>query len=324
MKFRTEYEVKNNGYKLNPQKPIVATGSCFADNIVKKMRSCLWNASNPFGTLFNPLSIERTIKMCLFEKDADKIFMQSLFKDKEVYHSFLFDSSFSSLTKEDCLLKFNKCKDSFQENINLGKTLIITFGTAFCYFLADDSNYVVANCHKQPSHKFIRKKISVSNIVNRWERLITNMQNLIPDLKIIFTVSPVRHVRDGLHENNLSKSILLLAVNELCEGKNNIEYFPAYEILNDDLRDYRFYAEDLVHPTCFAIEYIWEKFKDSYIDNESKLMLKKGEAIVKRINHRHIAAAETEISTFEKGTRQLYNELHQQYPGMLELNVPLE
>ena len=290
MKFRTECIPDPAGLRLSPEKPVICVGSCFAQNISQRMQSCQWDAANPLGVLFNPFSIQKALELCIFNANADEIFRKSLFRDREVYHSRLFDSSFSSYSEDECVAKFQKAQRRLLECLHSGQTLIITFGTAYCYFHVDSPDEIVANCHKQPESCFVRRRVRVEEITVKWDEFAPRLKERFPDLDIIFTVSPVRHVRDGLHENNLSKATLLMAIDELCGKHDYCYYFPAYELLNDDLRDYRFYGSDLVHPSDSAIEYIWEKFRDTYVDPEGIRLLKEGEKLTRRLAHRPILA----------------------------------
>lgn len=324
MKFRTEYEARKSDITITPQEPVVGIGSCFAANIVNRMRDCLWNAINPLGTLFNPMSIEKVLRLCLIDTDSQNKFKETLFSDEGVVHSWLFDSSLSGFSEMEIVEKFKKSQGQLIENLLKGKTLIITFGTAFCYFKSSNPEYVVSNCHKQPSNLFVRRQITANEIMEIWKSLLIDLKKLIPEIKVIFTVSPVRHIRDGLHENNISKGILLTAVDELCRMFDFCHYFGAYEIVIDDLRDYRFYADDLVHPSDSAVEYIWEKFQEEYLDKKGKEIIKRGESICKRMKHRPIIATESQKEEFHKETSKLFESFHSQYPDTLNPKTDMD
>lgn len=321
MKFRTEIEPDKAGVIIRPEKPIVLLGSCFADNIGGRMRRCLWNAVNPTGVLFNPLSIAAALELSLFDGNAADSYADSIFESEGIYHSWLSDSSGSSDTRRGAIEKFTERTLILREMLGKGQTLCVTFGSAFCYFLASDSATPVANCHKQPATLFTRRRVTADEICDVWISLASRLKELFPKLRIIFTVSPVRHVRDGLHENSLSKSTLLLAVDRICRELDFCHYFPAYEILLDDLRDYRFYASDLVHPSDMAVEYIWEKFRESFIDNSGCEMLKKGEAIYRRADHRPIIADDAKLASFRDETRRIAESFRQAYPDSLPLPI---
>ncbi|MDE6246915.1 MAG: GSCFA domain-containing protein [Muribaculaceae bacterium] len=288
MKFRTELDISKfrTSFRLNPQHSIIGIGSCFASNITCKMQEHLWDAINPFGTLYNPLSIALAIRTAL--NDNRQSAAESVFESNRLYHTWLGDSSFSSRSVAEVVAKINNACDLFIERMEKSPNIIITFGTARCYFMASSPDKVVANCHKMPASIFLYRRISVSEIVEVWSDLLLDLKNRYPDLNIILTVSPVRHLKDGFHENSISKSILLLAIEALCSKFTFCHYFPAYELIMDDLRDYRFYASDLTHPSSDAINYIWEKFQDCYLDPEGVKRIKEGGALHRALAHRSI------------------------------------
>lgn len=285
MKFRTQYSPEKGDLVLDPEKPVVFVGSCFSQNIASVMREHSWDSFLPFGTLYNPLSISLAIDLfCDIEKGKER-FETSLYQYNGIWNSSFFDSSFSSVRKEDCLEEFISRQNQFIHSINQGKILIVTFGTSICYFDTATSE-VVGNCHKLPSQNFYRRRLSIEEIVVNWKYLIEDLSRRFPGLNIIFTVSPVRHLKDGFTGNSHSKAVLQLAVEEICNSNFTCHYFPAYEILNDDLRDYRFYASDLCHPSEEAIEYIWENFIETYLDQRGKKLLEEGLRQMKSANHR--------------------------------------
>lgn len=321
MKFRTEYRPERGDVSLSPMRPVVLLGSCFAENIAARMRRCLWKASNPAGTLYNPLSIERAIRLLLFEKDLIGVFKESLFKEGRFLRSWLFDSKTSSEYQSDILPMMIRMSDSLRSDLMAGKALFVTFGTAWCYFLTERPEYVVANCHKQPASTFTRRRLSVDEIADCWENLAMDLRRMFPGLEIIFTVSPVRHLKDGFEGNARSKATLLLAVERICSRLPFCSYFPAYEIVNDDLRDYRFYASDLTHPSDDAVEYIWEIFRSTYLDAEGEALLKEGEKIVKGWLHRPLRspyAQESNLTKYEDSLRKL--EIEKAYAAYREKN----
>lgn len=313
MKFRTEVKKEKWDIVLRPELPIGLVGSCFADNICRRMRDCLWEASNPLGVLFNPLSISRALETYLFSPDPTEAWKRSLFTDQGVVHSWLGDSSVSGENTGSSLEKFRERAATLHRVLDGGRTLFVTFGTAYCYFLTQKEGYVVANCHKQPSQMFNRRRVSADEIVEVWEETVRKLSAKYPGIRIIFTVSPVRHVRDGLHENTLSKAILHLAIDALCRKFDNCHYFPAFELLNDDLRDYRYYSSDLVHPSEMAVEYIWEYLKDNLLDERGREYVKEGEALVKRLRHRPILTSQNKIAAFQQETEKRLKDFCQRY-----------
>lgn len=292
MKFRTEYTAERASFTLSPDSPVVLLGSCFADNIRRRMRESLWDADNPLGTLYNPFSIERSLRMCLDPQTGGEGFGATLFESGGIWHSWMFDSSLSSSFPQQCADDFARISEDMCNRLDEAEALIVTFGTSWCWHLAAAPETVVANCHKQPASMFVRRRLTVCEIVERWENLAIWLRGRYPRLRIIFTVSPVRHMKEGFAGNSRSKAVLQLAVEELCTRLPFCHYFPAYEIVNDDLRDYRFYASDLAHPSEEAVDYIWEIFKATYLDAEGVAALKEGEGLSRRLAHRALVSQE--------------------------------
>lgn len=326
MKFRTEFEARQSDKLLDPEQSVVLIGSCFTDYIGERMRKCRWAAfPNITGTLFNPASIAKTLRIATDWHKPFEIIEDSLAQRDRLWVTWLSDSgctTYSSLDTKgrlfDRLLELN-------ERLRDAKTLIVTFGTAWIYELRERQGYIVANCHKFAADIFLRRRLSISEITAEWNELLGTLREKYPDLRIIFTVSPVRHLKDGFEGNSRSKAILQLACEEICNGNTNAEYFPSYEIVNDDLRDYRFYASDMVHPSAEAVEYIWEKFQDRYLSPASRALLKEGEKITKRLNHRPIMYGNSELAKYsaslqEYEAEQLYNDFIAKHPTMLEVD----
>jgi len=284
MIFRTEIPVPKFPFQISSQDNILLLGSCFSDNIGSFLSNNRFSVlSNPFGTLFNPVSIANALKMTLNQELFTNDY--SYFFDNQ-WVSFAHHGSFSHLDENQFLKQIEQqfsITKNFLEKANL---LFITFGTAYCYrFL--ERNLVVANCHKIPNTQFEKFRLEVCEIADLYKVLIQTIQSINPALNIIFTVSPVRHLGDGFHENQLSKAVLHLAVEQLTK-EEKAYYFPAYEIVMDDLRDYRFYAEDLCHPGNNAIRYIEEIFADSFFSQQTKEKQKEIEKENKLLNHRRL------------------------------------
>lgn len=289
MKFRTEYNATKAPFAFCPKRPVVLLGSCFAENMGAKMRSCLWEAENPLGTLYNPLSIASALSAALNHEEEEATFEHSLFEADGLWRSWLFDSRMAAETPADVRYAFHEAKQLLGSMLKRGEVVFVTFGTSWCYYLGGCR--LVANCHKQSGALFERRRLTVNEIVAVWTALIRRLRAEYPGLKIVFTVSPVRHLKDGFEGNMRSKAILLLAVEQLCEAEADCYYFPAYEIVNDDLRDYRFYASDLTHPSDEAVDYLWEIFKKMYVNEEGLSRLKEGESIRKGLDHRPLPLA---------------------------------
>lgn len=288
MRFRTEYAPTAAGFTLNPEKPVLLLGSCFADNITRRMRFCRWDAENPFGVLFNPLSIASILRISLCNNTPHKDIDDSIFENDGHFHSWLFDSKKSGTSRETVYSNIEKSVTAFKDKLENSEALFITFGTSWCYFLNGKEDYIVANCHKQPQQLFTRRRLGINEITDTWRELAQIIHDKYPKLQIIFTVSPVRHLKDGFEGNARSKATLLLAVENICSHFDFCHYFPAYEIVNDDLRDYRFYASDLTHPSDTAVDYIWEILQSTYLDQRGISLLKEGEKTTRRELHRSI------------------------------------
>lgn len=297
MNFRTIISIPESKIKISHQSKILMLGSCFTTNIGQKLIDNKFNIDlNPFGILYNPSSIAKGITYIIENK---KFCEEDLFYDKGVYNSFYHHSSFSNKDKEQCLHNINARIEESHRHLQQADILFITFGTSYVYeYIA--TKEIVGNCHKRPSKDFNRFRLTISEIAEQWGELLSLVKGKYPKLQIIFTVSPIRHLRDGAHDNQLSKSTLLLAINEICATLSDVHYFPSYEIVLDDLRDYRFYADDLVHPNNLAIEYIWEKITDVYMSEETKKIMAEWERLRKGITHRPFNENSEEHITFLK------------------------
>lgn len=290
MKFRTEYTARPSAHLLDPEKPAVLIGSCFTDNIGARMQDCRWRAfPNICGTLYNPRSIANILRMACADRDPSAEIETSLAQRDGLWVSWLMDSECTTRDRQDTKERVRERLCELRKRMAEARTLVVTFGTAWVYELGDSPGYVVSNCHKFHPDTFIRRRLTVTEIVEEWVELIVRLRRIQPDIDIILTVSPVRHLKDGFEGNSRSKATLLLACEELCRAAGGrVGYFPAYEILNDDLRDYRFYASDMVHPSPQAVEYLWEKFQERYLTPASRALLAEGEKITRRLNHRPI------------------------------------
>ena len=279
MKFRTEINIKPFAEKVDHQSHIFSIGSCFAQYMADELLEAKFDiCSNPFGVMFNPASIHaallRLTKCELFSHE-DIVF------DRDRWFSYDLHSSFDEISSQCILTQANASVAEGNMRLENADWVVITFGTAWVYTL-NESGKVVANCHKQPASNFTRHRLSVTEIVEMYDEL---MRGVLADKQVIFTVSPVRHLSDGADENFLSKAILKVAVAEIVERFDNAHYFPAYEILNDDLRDYRFYADDLCHPSTSAREYIREKFFGAILSPKSLQLLPRIKKIVRARAH---------------------------------------
>ena len=283
MNFRTQVEMPVKGGEIFHSDRIMLWGSCFTENIGNLLKENKFQCDvNPFGTLYNPLSIAKALHQVMEGKQYQS---SDLFEAGGLWHSWMHHSVFSVSDKEACLDGINARMNESNSFLKECNWLIITWGTAYVYALKENEE-VVGNCHKQPDKIFERRRLSVSEIVCEWTLLLEKLKQVNPDLKVVLTVSPIRHAKDGMHGNQLSKSTLLLAVDELCKTCPECIYFPSYEIMMDELRDYRFYADDMMHPSKLAVEYIWECFGNTYFGDTTKGIMKEWQDISKRLSHK--------------------------------------
>jgi len=283
MRFRTEIQPNKFPFQLNHGRAIISLGSCFSENMASKLKRYQFEVSdNPFGTSYNPMSLafqlERLLNPAAFTA-GDLQHHQGLWFSFEHY------THFSNPDLNACLEGMNNALIQTTELLPKAGLLILTLGTAHAWQHKTTGN-VVNNCHKIPAEEFNRVLLKPNQIINRFIPILQHLEIQFPSLKVLFTVSPVRHWRDGAEGNQRSKSILHVAAHELTEQCPNAFYFPAYELLMDDLRDYRFYANDLLHPTDAAIDYIWEKFAQSLLDPNDLKALEAMDKLYKMLEHR--------------------------------------
>lgn len=274
MQFRTEIPIKKYDFPIDYQSRILLLGSCFSENIGKKFQYFKFQAEvNPFGIIFNPISLEKLVKRVV-EK---QYFTESdIFFHNDLWHCFDVHSELSNSNKDMFLDNLNSILELTHRQIVSLTHCIITLGTAWVYRLRQaqsNTDKIVANCHKVPQNQFIKTLLSSEQIEESLQNIVSLVHSINPNCQFIFTVSPVRHSKDGFVENNISKAHLLSAVFKTVNCKlATVNYFPSYEIMIDELRDYRFYADDMLHPNQKAIDYIWIKFFESYV-NESEFQL---------------------------------------------------
>lgn len=283
MEFRTQIKFEKYNEKIDFSHKILFLGSCFTENIGKKFESNFFQTKiNPFGVLYNPISISESLKI-LLEK---RLFEQKdLFIHNNLWHSFFHHSSFSDNNINVCLDKINNNIVETSDFLNNSDFIFITFGTSWVYELSN-SKQIVSNCHKLPDSHFNRKLLEVDEIVDKYKELILYLKSQNSKLKFYFTVSPIRHLKDGANGNQISKSILFLSINKLCNIFDFCFYFPSYEIVIDELRDYRFYTSDMVHISDAAIDYIWQKIIENIFENKTQMNIKLTEKLSRLLNHK--------------------------------------
>ncbi|MDP4278604.1 MAG: GSCFA domain-containing protein [Bacteroidota bacterium] len=283
MDFRTNIPVSTAAFRLSHADRHMVIGSCFAENIGNRFKEGGFNVTvNPFGVLYNPASISAAIRRLMSE---DAFRRDELNYYDGLFHSFSHHSSFSDANADVALSRINSSFRKAVAALKHSTCLMLTFGTAWVYTLPE-TGQVVANCHKFPANRFQRSRLSVESIVADYSELINALLEKQPDLKLILTVSPIRHAKDGMHENTLSKSVLHLAIANLCDRFRQIVYYPSYELMMDDLRDYRFYGEDMLHPSSVAQEYIWNHFSDTFLSKASRDIAHQVQQIRKAMEHK--------------------------------------
>lgn len=275
----------------------MSLGSCFSESMGERLTQAKFACDvNPFGILYNPFSIAKAIETMaggrLYDEDSPELFSTG----DGWWHSFMHHSRFSAPTKEECLRLINERLQPAIEALPKLDCLLVTLGTAYVYFRKDRTkegaagplfDEAVANCHKLPEKCFVRTLVEPSGVFEALDRAFGRLRELNPKLTIVFTVSPVRHARDGFHGSQLSKASLLLGVEELCrKWPDNCLYFPAYEILMDELRDYRFYADDMLHPSTLAVDYIWECFCQTYLTKGTRDVMAECLSVSRDLAHR--------------------------------------
>lgn len=283
MNLQTVLNLEKPSFSIDYRMRMMMIGSCFVENIGSKLDYFKFQTViNPCGIVYNPISVAETLNLLLDRKPLNE---SELMQNNGKWVSLKHHGKFSSVSKEECLTGINRRLTEDADWLEQTDLLVLTWGTAWVYrhILTDQ---VVSNCHRFPAADFERYRLSVDEIVEIYVDLFKRLWQMRPDMKIILTVSPVRHWKDGAHGNQLSKAVLLLAVERLCEQFKDIYYFPAYELVMDELRDYRFYAEDMVHLSNQAVTYIWEKFQSSFIASSTQEWMQKIERCNKLLAHR--------------------------------------
>ena len=283
MNFQTIVPLKKeitNSIDYNSK--ILLLGSCFSENIGDKLNYFKFQTNqNPFGILFHPKAIENLVTNAI---NGKKYLPEDLILQNERWHCFDAHSSLSYPDKNELLANLNSAITATNKKLKEATHIIITLGTSWVYrFIETDA--IVANCHKIPQKKFLKELLSVDEITKSLKTTIAHLKSVNKNIHILFTVSPVRHLKDGFTENMQSKSHLITAIHSVLNTKN-CSYFPSYEIMMDELRDYRFYGEDMIHPNKTAINYIWQRFVETQISENSKLTMEKVESIQKGISHK--------------------------------------
>ena len=277
MKFHFEFDIKKPAKLIQHAQKLLLIGSCFTENIGEKLYKHKFSIlQNPNGILFNPVSVAEAITGYINNRQLSQA---DIFEHNETWHSWQHHSRFSGITPQECLQKINDSTAAAHAYVKHADHLMITLGSAWVYALTEQaantmSGQVAANNHKAPANWFHRRLLGVEETLAVLDTMLQQLLRFNPQLHIMFTISPVRHLREGVIENNRSKAVLIQAVHQLAEQYAQLYYFPAYELVIDDLRDYRFYAEDLVHPNYQATQYVWEKLVASCMSDDARALMK--------------------------------------------------
>lgn len=314
MQFRTQIPISKSSNPIDYHSKIISMGSCFAENMAEKFDYFKFqNETNPFGIIFNPVSIEKVIQ---------RVVQQEFFTEKDIFfhnerwHCFEVHSDLSHSDRQELLQTLNEAITETNKQIKEATHIIVTYGTSWIYRNIE-SNKVVANCHKVPQKQFTKELLIVDVIQKSIQNTIGLIQDLNPNVNFIFTISPVRHIKDGFVENQLSKSHLFTGLHQNLQSKINnqqLEYFPSYEIMMDELRDYRFYAEDMLHPNAVAIDYIWQRFSENYIAENSISTLQEVGEIQKSLHHRSFNPESEQHQKFLGKLRQKIKGIEDKWP----------
>lgn len=311
MDFTTKIILSKSENFINYSSKILALGSCFAENMSQKLEYFKFdNRVNPFGIIFNPVSLEKIIRRSVFNNYFTE---KDIFYHNEAWHCYEVHSELSNPDKQGFLEILNELIDSTNQYIESSTHCLITLGTSWVYRHIE-TNEIVANCHKVPQKQFVKEILSIAQISTSLENIVSLIHTINSKCNFIFTVSPVRHIKDGFVENTLSKAHLISGLNAYNIQHPASNYFPSYEIMMDELRDYRFYAEDMLHPNQTAIDYIWIKFFENYISESEFATMNEVCAIQRAMKHRAFNPNSESHLKFLENLNQKINILVKKYP----------
>lgn len=313
MKFQTTIPIQKSNFFIDYSSKLVSFGSCFAENMGNKFDYFKFSTiTNPFGIIFNPISLEKIILRSIHKK---YFIEKDIFFHNEAWHCFEVHSELSNPDKEEFLTTLNQLIDATNGHIEKATHCLITLGTSWMYKHIE-SDVIVANCHKVPQQQFVKELLYPTDIETSLQRIVSEIQVVNPNCKFIFTISPVRHSKDGFVENNVGKSHLITALYHFLSKTTSSIYFPSYEIMMDELRDYRFYAEDMLHPNQTAIDYIWMKFSQNFIDEIEFETMQHVSEIQKALSHRPFNPNSESHIKFQNNLKQKINAIVAKYPEM--------
>jgi len=299
--FRTPIIPGKSDNKIKLNQSLLLMGSCFSEHIGKKLEQNKFNSlCNPFGIIYNPISIFKLLGQALEQRPIDRSF---IIKNQGIYRHYDLHSDISALSEDDLISQMNQAFKSCEYYLQKSEWILITFGTAIVY-RHRKLKEIVSNCHKIPAREFEKERLKPDEILTAFQTFYDNLLKINKRFNIIVTVSPVRHLKDSLEVNSVSKSILRYVCSNLSEAFSKVQYFPSYEIMIDDLRDYRFYEADMLHINAQAIEYIWETFQQSYFDEETLNFIKNWRKIINALQHRPFYPDSEEHQQFIRNTIQ--------------------
>lgn len=312
----TPISISKSNFPIDYQSKMILMGSCFAENIGNKFQYFKFNTLvNPFGIIFNSVSIEKMIERVVLQKTFSK---EDIFYHNERWHSYEVHSDCSTDDPEALLNNLNQLLSETKKQLQEATHFIITYGTSWVYRNIE-TNAIVANCHKVPQKQFTKELLSIDRIQKSIQNTISLIATLNPKCNFIFTVSPVRHLKDGFVENQVSKAHLIAAIYDNLKTEHlelNTDYFPSYEIMMDELRDYRFYADDMIHPSPMAIDYIWERFTATQIEANAITTMELVQTIQKGLAHRPFNPNSESHQKFEANLKEKIATLEAQYSFM--------
>ena len=311
MELRTTFKIDPWDSKISYSTPVMFIGSCFSAAIGKRMQAGNMPVMiNPAGTVYNPVSVSNTINSIVSRPEND---IERLYRHGSLWISFDHYTDFSSDDPQKVLERISRREEEARFFISDARFLLVTFGTARVSRWKETGR-IVSNCHKIPASYFSHELLTPDEIVSIWSGLLDRLKASFPELKVVFTISPVRHWKDGAHGNQVSKSVLFLAVERLLDHPSAPRYFPAYELVMDDLRDYRFYGADMLHLSDTAVDYIWEAFTRCYFDDSAITLWHEVEGISKAVSHRIITEDRNEIRNFAEGMLARIVKIKKRFP----------
>lgn len=313
MMFHLDFKPKKSSQHIKHQEEILFMGSCFSEHIAHKLEQLHFSVNtNAFGIVFNPISIAQSLQRIITKTYFNE---SDVFEKNDLWFCLETHSAICGTTKQELLETLNNIINDWHLKLKNAEWLIITMGSAYGYKHIE-SQKIVANCHKLPQNHFEKILLNTETITNAYSKLIQDVHQINPNLKMIFTVSPVKHLRDGLTENSLSKATLISAVHQIIQTNTACFYFPAYELVTDDLRDYRFYKEDMAHPNLQAIDYVWQKFSEVYFNNETTQLNKELHEINLAKTHKPLHANSLAFLEFKKKHELKCKTLMLEYPWL--------